>query len=211
MKKKLERFAKLIGITPDAFITAAINDDESFCAQVIMLFKEDPKIFRSFLFAIFDLRVRSVLNLKYDKKVGKISESIKSIFNQHKLHFYLEELEHETGLIFPKAVISNLSFHVQTALLVVPFLAVVYFLFLNPMFLIVVYGVVKIGAGIVVIIVPYAIAYLLFPTFFQPNRLFKISTYEDLINDLVWTYQFEFSDNDFVLTKEELKKIFNSL
>ncbi len=211
IQEKVSRFSQFLGITEDAFNVKIISNHEDFSNEAMLVFKESPSIFRKFLYKIFDLRIRKFLKNKFSIMGFNDDDLIRDIFPGGQILRTLNFLETESGLIFPKPVLSNLSFYVQIALLVVPGLALGVLLFLKIEFFIVLYGLVKIGAIVLVITIPYLIAYLIFPDFFRSTRFPNIVTYRDLISDLIWSNQYAFVEDDYKLTKQELEKLFEVL
>lgn len=211
MNRKVSNFAVFLGITEDAFDAKRIVSKEQFIDEIISILLEHPQLFRLFLYKIFDVRVREALNNSFAQKGFRDDEPIENILRNEGVVSKFKVLESETGLMFPRPVLSNLSFYMQIILLLFPAIFFVVMFVLNIELMPALYGVVKIGAIGFFIVIPYFITYLVFPKLFAPTKLSGIKTYHDLIMNLVWTNQFVFIEDEYTLTKSELSKLIDSL
>jgi hypothetical protein len=209
--KKISVFCSFLNITEDAIKLRDIENDQDFIDQIISLFKENNHIFNGFLYKIFDLRVRYAFKEVYEEGDFTDDQPIEDILPKGFAESRLKYLESEIKLIFPRPVLSKLSLSVQLALFLLPVSLFILAIVFHVEFLIVLYGLVKLGIIIILILLPNLIGYFLFPKFYQPSKLVGINTYHDLIQDLVLMNRYYYTENDYKLTAEELKDFLQSL
>ncbi len=211
-KDKVLAFCSFMNMTSDAFDLKRISNGQDFIDQIILLFKDDHRIFNSFVYKIFDLRVRHSLAENYSEEGFKDDQPIEDLLPRDLGGGRLKKLESELRLIFPRPVLSKASFLVQLLLFLVPLaLVIIALMIVRVEFLIVLYGVVKFGAVIFLISVPYIIGYFIFPRFFQASELLNVKTYHDLVQDLVLMNRYYLAEDDFKHAREELKSLIESL
>lgn len=211
LDKKLKQFSSFLNITPDAFDSKNVKSKEEFVEAVIHLFVQMPNLFNSFLFRIFDWRIKTVSKASFSTLDSDNVGSFKDIVNSGQLNTWLRNLQAETGLVFPRPVLSTASYFVQLLLVLVPLVLSIIALVFNFGLLLPIYGLFKVGVLLLIIVVPYLVASFMFPNFFRPNKLPKIVSYRDLVDQVVWLNRYDFIEDDYKMTRSELEKIFESL
>lgn len=208
LKKRILKFCDYFEMR-DLIDPERIKNEDDFRSDVRMIFKENPRIFSNFLSKVFDSRIRFVLQRFYSIEGFESEKPISNVLPYKYRVEIIRTLKRETELVFPRPVLSKISLIIQVGLFIVPMLLFLFFFVVNFEFVIVTHGFLRIGALFICGSILNVVAYLCFPNFFRPSKFPGVHTYKDLLDDVVLLNRYDFIEDEYALTLNELERVLN--
>ncbi|MBL0741229.1 hypothetical protein [Chryseolinea lacunae] len=209
LKERMKAFCSFMGLTEDTFDFSKIKTEDDWIDEVISVFTKNRRVFIKFLGKVVDLRVRYFFLKQHSIEDIHTDTPVEELFSPYVME-NINKVESEVGLEFPSPMLSTFSLCFQTLLILIPAILIVVLLILRAEFLLVLYGIVKVGAVVFILIIPYGLTYLMFPRFFMPSRFYKTKTYDDIIGYVALSNHLFFLENDYQMTKVELRSFISS-
>jgi hypothetical protein len=205
LRDRVLAVAASVGIEDGIFAGDSEMDEGAVVERFVDLFDERPDIFRKFLYPIFDSRVRAGLEtIASPDKFGD-QTPINEIFPPRYLRGDFKALGKETGLVLPEPMSSNLSLIVFFGLFLGTCVLAVVAVIIMPEIFIILFGLIKTGAILIVLAIPSVAAHFLFPALSRESSLGDIHTYRELIEYVVRRNYYDYVDNQYWLTRRELR------
>ncbi|RAV98532.1 hypothetical protein [Pseudochryseolinea flava] len=195
-----------LGVSGKSVRRPSDDNEDDFVDHVVELFKENRRFFNQFLFKIFDLKLRASLKTLYSMSDFE-DKLFNEIFPSRTGRLRVKALESDTGLVFPKLMLSTRNLVIQLCVFIVPVFSFVILMLFNIEIFVAIYSAVKLSIFLPLVGIPYLILYIFFPAFYHPNEMKGVRTYRDLVEDLIVFNRYAYIEDDYRLTRLELRKL----
>ncbi|MBT1688392.1 hypothetical protein [Dawidia soli] len=211
LRAKTLAIVSQIGADENLFVGHAMISEDAVVGRFVEVFDERRDLLRKFLYPIFDQRIRGALSTITSLNTFDGQTPIKEIFPPRYLRGDLKELAKQTGLVLPEPVSGKLSLFISLGVFLGSCVLAIVAVVMRPEILIVLFGLVKSGVIVVLLFIPNVVVYFLFPALFRSGSLGDIDTYRALTEYVVRRNYYDYVEDQYRLTRQELRRMLNGL